>query len=381
MTDFEGSRSKTCYAAIDLSKSKWVVAIDTGNALKPAVHVLPGFDTAGLLNLLSASALETVDPSEQPADVVVCYESGYDGFWLQRLLTAEGHRAIVFDPVSFPVNRRAKQAKTDKIDAKQMVRFLKTWVESDPTICTAIRIPSPEEEDAKRFHRERGALVAERTRLAARCRALLALEGVHDISPLAVTHVHRLDGLTTHDGRPFPVQKLAEVRRVFRRIKFINELIREVDAERDEAVQKNDARFPETEKALQLERIKGIGRYSACLLASEIYHRDFTNRKQLASYLGLTPTPRASGDVEKCVGIDKAGNKIARTLLVELAWNWLRFQPDSALSKWYRTFTATRAPASKKIAIVALARKIAVALWRYVGSGLIPTGVVMKAEA
>ena len=381
MTEARAAVSKTCYAAIDLSKSKWVVAVDSGDALNPTTHVLMGFDTEGLFALLARSAQDTTGPDQKPAEIVVCYESGYDGFWLQRLLASKKYRAIVFDPVSFPVNRRAKRAKTDKVDAKQMVRFLRTWVETDPSVCTAIRVPTPEEEDAKRFHRERASMVAERSRLAARGRALLALEGVRDISPLAPTHVRRLDGLMTGDGRSFPAQKLAEMRRIFRRIQFINALIREIDGERNEAVEAADGRFPETEKVIQLERIKGVGRHSACILASEVFHREFANRKQLGSYLGLTPTPRSSGDVERCAGIDKAGNKVARTLLVELAWNWLRFQPDSALTRWYRTYTATRAPASGKIAIVALARKIAVALWRYVEVGLVPSGAVMKVEA
>lgn len=378
MTALSARKPEVCYAAIDLSKSKWVVAVDTGDSLKPGVHVLPGFDTSGLLALLARSALDASSIEGAAAEVVVCYESGYDGFWLQRLLSAAGHRAIVFDPVSFPVNRKAKSAKTDKVDAKQMVRLLRTWNENDPNVCTAIRVPTPEEEDAKRFHRERASMISERTRLAARARALLALEGVHEINPLAARHAERLDELRTRDGRAFPRQKLAEVRRVLRRIRFLNELIREVDAERDAAMEAEEARFPESAAAADLERIKGIGRHSACVLTAEIFHRDFANRKQLASYLGLTPTPRSSGDVERCAGIDKAGNKGARTLLVELAWNWLRFQPESALSRWYRQFTASRAPASRKIAIVALARKIAVALWRYVRTGVVPTGVVTR---
>jgi len=374
------STAATCFVAIDLSKSKWLVALDAPQLAKIKSVRLDGFDTAGLIDLVRATVAEATElcgPDQRP---IVCFETGYDGFWLQRLLANEGIETLVVDPTSFLVNRKARRVKTDRVDAEGMVVLLKNYCSGDRKAFRTVRVPTVAEEDAKRFHRERKRLMSERTGHINRIRALLALQGVRHINPAMVTWRKKLEGLETADGRPFPDQLMREIVRSFERLELTNKMIKALAEERDEALAAESGQFPEHEKAVLLEGLRGVGRHSAMLLSAEVFGREFKNRRHLSSYLGLTPSPYSSGDVERSQGISKAGNRPARTLGIELAWCWLRYQPQSALARWFRKYTAERPGVRKKVAIVALARKLIVALWRYVETGLVPSGAVLKAE-
>lgn len=367
-----------CFGSVDLSKSKWVVSILTPVTDRIATHTLEGGDTSRLLAVLRQAQQEACKAMGDPVGITFCYESGYDGFWLQRLLSNKGIGTIVFDPTSFLVNRRARRVKTDRIDAEAMVRILKAYVGGDKSVARALVIPSEAEEDAKRLHREHNQLVRERTEQISRIRALFALQGVRHINPKSVKWRANLENLRTADGRPYPSHALAEIRRIFVRLELIAQLLKENEMVRDEIMKTEDAKYPAKDKVELLEKMRGVGRHSAMLLVSEIFYRQFRNRRHLASFLGLAPSPFASGEVNHNQGISKAGNKQARHLSVELAWSWLRYQPDSALSKWYRNYVGARSGAIGKTAIIALARKLIIALWRYVETGLVPSGAILK---
>lgn len=373
--------STACFASIDLSKTKWVVAIAAPHLDDVKIHILKGFDTEGLLDIFAATVAAAREHCGDSATLTCCYESGYDGFWLQRLLTAKGFQTVVLDPASFLVKRRARQPKTDRIDAKSMTRMLKAYVGGDRAVCREVRVPSPEEEDIKRLHRERNQLVRERTQHVSRLRALLALQGINRINPMTASARKAVQSAITPEGRPICRHGLAEINRLFDRLDHTQRLIKQVEQERDALVEASSHELPAMQKAQQLAQIRGIGYHSAVVLANELFHRSFRNRKHLASYVGLAPSAYSSGDVERNQGISKAGNRQARTLGVELAWCWLKYQPDSALSRWYHQYTKEQTGTPRKVAIIALARKLIIALWRYVETGLIPTGAVMKPAA
>jgi len=305
---------------------------------------------------------------------------GYDGFWLARFLKDQGIDVLVLDPSSFLVSRRGRRAKTDRIDVEAMAFKLRAYLNGDKSVFRTVAIPTPEAEDAKRISRERTWLVSERTRHVNRIRALLALHGIRGIKGLfGGAWREQLEMLRTGDGRPLGQYLKAEIAREFERLVLVREQMQTLEAERTAALVDPAAPFPQHEKVTVLKTLSGVGELSATLLVSEVFHRRFANRRHLASYLGLAPTPYASGDGMRDQGISKAGNKHARTLLVEIAWSWLRHQPKSELAEWYRRRFAETGARGRKVGIVALARKLAVALWRYVENGLVPTGAHLKA--
>jgi len=306
-----------------------------------------------------------------------CFEAGRDGFWLHRVLSAHDVDSHVVEPTSILVNRRARRAKTDRLDAEGMLRVLAAYLGGDRQVCSMVRVPLSEEEDAKRPHREREHLVQERTRYENRILALLATQGIRE-RPSLRTWERDLDALQTGDGRPLPRLLRAEIDRLRRRLVLTMELIRELDAERAAAIEAapDDAAC---QKITSLRRIRGIGESFAAVLVREVLYRPFANRKQLASYVGLTPMPYQSGSMDRDRRIGRAGNTRARTTLVQLAWLWLRYQPGSALAAWFRERVGTLAGRTRWIAIVAMARKLLIALWRYAETGQVPDGVSLRA--
>jgi len=309
--------------------------------------------------------------------VACCFEAGRDGFWLHRLLSAHDIDSHVVEPASILVNRRAKRAKTDRLDAEGLLRVLAAYLGGDRQVCSMVRVPSPEEEDAKRPHREREHLVQERTRYENRILALLATQGIRN-RPSLRTWDRDLAALRTGDGRPLPALLSREIDRLRRRLVLTMELIRELDTEREVAL----AAAPhETgrRKITALCRIRGIGENFAAVLVREVLYRPFANRRQLASYVGLTPMPYQSGGMDRDRRIGRAGNTRARTTLVQLAWLWLRYQPDSMLAIWFRKRVGTLAGRTRRIAIIAMARKLLITLWRYTETGQVPDGVVLSA--
>ena len=305
------------------------------------------------------------------------FEAGRDGFWLHRLLTEHGITGYVLEPTSILVNRRARRAKTDRLDAEGMLRVLMAYLRGDRKVCSMVRVPTPDEEDAKRPHREREHLVKERLRIENRIEALLFTQGIRERPSLRSWERDLLPCAPVMDVRCRTNLK-AELDRLRRQLVFTLELIREVEAERDMAAGA-EPREQAHRQIAALCRIRGIGSNFAAVLTREVFYRSFDNRRQLASYVGITPMPYQSGNIDRDRRIGRAGNPRARTTMIQLAWLWLRYQPGSDLAEWFRERVGTLSGRTRRIAIVAMARKLLIALWRYVETGVVPAGVEIGA--
>jgi len=364
----------TLFVALELSKAKWLVGLHSPMADKVSRHTIAGGDAPALLTLIGAARRRAEAGLGGTVRVVTCYEAGYDGFWLHRLLVAHGIANQVIDPASLLVNRRARRRKTDRIDLAGLLRTLMAWHRGEPQVCSMVRVPSPEEEDRRRRGRERERLVKERVQHLGRVKGLLMTQGVRDFQPARRGWRDRLEALRTGDGRPLPDCLKAEIARECRRLALVDEMLDELERERDAA---SDGKAPQ--QAALLTKLRGIGPTSAHLLAGEVFHRDFANRRQVAAYLGLEPSPWQSGQVDQDQGISKAGNRRARRVAIELAWLWLQHQPDSGLSRWFKDRVGAARGRVRRIMLVALARELIVALWRYLASGVVPEGASMRA--
>jgi len=364
----------TLFVALELSKAKWLVGLHSPMADKVSRHTIAGGDAPALLTLIGAARRRAEASLGGTVRVVTCYEAGYDGFWLHRLLVAHGIANQVIDPASLLVNRRARRRKTDRIDLAGLLRTLMAWHRGEPQVCSMVRVPSPEEEDRRRRGRERERLVKERVQHLGRVKGLLMTQGVRDFQPARRGWRDRLEALRTGDGRPLPDCLKAEIARECRRLALVDEMLDELERERDAA---SDGKAPQ--QAALLTKLRGIGPTSAHLLAGEVFHRDFANRRQVAAYLGLEPSPWQSGQVDQDQGISKAGNRRARRVAIELAWLWLQHQPDSGLSRWFKDRVGAARGRVRRIMLVALARELIVALWRYLASGVVPDGASMRA--
>jgi transposase len=363
----------TIYVALELSKSRWLVGFHTPLADKVSRYSVDGGDSGALLDRIGRVREQAERRLERPVRVVCCYEAGYDGFWLHRLLRANGIENRVMDPASLPVNRRARRAKTDRIDLAALLRALMAWHRGERQVCRMVRVPSPEQEDRRRRSRERERLVKERVQHIARIKGLLMTQGIRDFQPTRRDWADRLERLRTGDGRELPPALRAEVERECRRLWQVNEMIGAVARERDAARVAD-----ERDRIEMLTRLVGVGEVSAGVLADEVFHRDFANRREVAGYVGLGSSPYNSGAVQRDQGISRAGNPRARRVAIELAWFWLRYQPESRLSRWFHERVGTTRGRFKRIMIVALARKLIVALWRYLTTGLIPEGALAR---
>jgi transposase len=364
--------SATLFVALDLSRSSWVAVIHAPHVDKVSRHKLPP-GAEGVLALVGRIREQAERVRGAPVRVVSCYEAGRDGFWLHRVLREAGIENQVIDPTSLLVDRRSRRAKTDRLDAEALLRALMAWCRGEPRVCAMVRVPSVEEEDARRTTRERANLLKERIRHVNRVNGLLATQGVYDFEPLRPDRLERFEALAAGDGQGLPERLAAEVRRHLRRLALVLEMMAEVEVERDRALAEASG------KEAVLLRLKGIGPEGAAVLCAEIFHRTFVNRRGVAAYAGLAPSPFGSGGTCREQGIGKAGNARVRRMMVELAWLWVRFQHGSALSRWFTARVGAAKGRIRRIAIVALARKLLVALWRYSETGLVPTGAVLKA--
>jgi transposase len=369
----------TVHVAIELSVSSWLVAARLPGIEKPRLRSIKGGDTTALLALIAELRSRAWTKLSGAAEVACCFEAGRDGFWLHRLLTAHGIAAYVLEPTSILVNRRARRAKTDRLDAEGMLRVLAAWLGGDRQVCSMVRVPTPDEEDAKRPHREREHLVQERLRIENRIEALLFTQGIRG-RPSLRSWERDVAELRTGDGGALPPLLRAELDRLRRRLVLALELIREMEAERAAALAAT-ADDAMVQKIMALQRIRGIGANFSAVLVREVLYRPFTNRRQLASYVGIAPMPYQSGGMDRDRSISRAGNPRARTTLIQLAWLWLRYQPGSALAAWFRERVGTLQGRTRRIAIVAMARKLLIALWRYVETGTMPEGVEIRAQA
>ena len=369
-----------CFMAIELSKAKWLVGMLTPLSNKISLRTIPCGAVPALLEFVERTTEKVSQSTGRPVRVVSCYEAGYDGFWLHRVLEARGIVNHIIEAASVHVSRKARRAKTDRLDAENLVRVLIAYWRGEPKVCSVVRPPSIEEEDAKRQHREREFLMKERVQHIGRIKGLLATQGVYDFQPSRKDWQSRLRTVVTGDGRPLPPRLALEVDRHCRRLAMVNAMLREIDEVRDAAAEPSAARTtPSSENVQRLVLLKGIGPQVADVLATEVFYREFRNRRRLASYLGLTPSPFQSGGMDRDQGITKAGNPRARTISIELAWLWLRYQPGSALARWFHDRTNGLKGRVRRILIVAVARKLIVALWRYLETGLVPDGAELKA--
>jgi len=368
----------TIFVAIELSQKTWLVTLHSPDRDRISRRTLEGGDDAGLLALLEGVRTRVAGKLGTAPKVVTCYEAGYDGFWLHRLLTAAGITNLVFDPASIAVELRSRRAKTDRIDGELLLRTLMAHLRGEPRVVRIVRVPSVEQEDVRRASRERDRLVKEQTGHTNRIKALLRLMG------MAVSNPRRSDWLSwlaqqrDRQSRPVPPHLMFEVAREHARLMLVREQLAALEQAPTAAVAAAPA--PMAERRNLLLRLKGLGAVFAATLTNEVFYKDFHNRREVASYCGLTPSPWRSGGIDREQGISKAGNPRARLKAVELAWLWLRHQPESALTRWFRSRTHNNASKrNKRIAIVALARKLMVALWRYLTTGLVPEGAVLKA--
>jgi transposase len=374
----------TIFVAIELSQRSWLVTLHSPDRDRISRHKLDGGDHAGLLVVIEkVRARAALKLGSQPA-VVSCYEAGYDGFWLHRLLTAAGITNLVFDPASIAVEQRGRRAKTDRIDGELLLRTLMAHLRGEPRVVRIVRVPSVEQEDARRASRERDRLVKEQTAHSNRIKALLRLVGLSVGNPRRSDWLSWLERQRDWQGCPMTPHLRAEVTREHARLMLVREQLAALAPApaRQEAPAAQDvpAMPPQMiERRNLLLRLKGVGPAFASTLASEVFYKDFRNRREVAGYCGLAPSPWQSGGTEREQGISKAGNPRARHKAVELAWLWLLHQRDSALSRWFRERTGNASKRSRRIAIVALARKLIVALWRYLTTGLVPEQAVMKA--
>src|SRR6266436_7032576 len=367
-----------CLFAIELSKQSWVIGFITPLSAKISRRILSGGDWKGLLELIEEVRARVSRETGRAVDVISCYEAGYDGFWLHRLLEAHGIRNYVIDPASLQVDRRMRRVKTDRIDTERLLRSLMAYLRSEPKVWSVVRVPSIAEEDARRLHRERDRLVSERVQHVNRIKGLCALHGIYDYQPLRPQSVAHLEQLSTAQGISLPPRLKSEIKRELQRLELVVKMIATLEAERDAIVEDEASTQVNAKKIQNLHKLKAIGPEFATVLVGEIFHRHFNNRRQLASYVGYAPSPFQSGNVAHDQGISKAGNRKGRTTGIELAWLWLRYQPDSDLSIWFQTRVGTTKGGIRRIAIVALSRKLLVALWRYLETGLVPRGAVLK---
>ena len=365
----------TIFVAIELSQKTWLVTVHSPDKDKISRQKVDGGDHAGLLALIDRLRDRAARRLGAVPAVASCYEAGYDGFWLHRLLMAAGITNYVFDPSSIAVDQRARRVKTDRIDGEKMLRTLMAYLRGEPRVVRIVRVPTPEQEDARRATRERYRLVKEQTAHTNRIKALLRLHG------FAVGNPRRRDWLswlaTQRDwqGQGVPPPILIEIEHEHARLMLVRQQLDALERA-PAAIDPTPAAAEMVRRSELLQRLKSLGPAFATTLTQEVFYKDF--RREVASYFGLAPSPWRSGGIDRDQGISKAGNPRARCSAVELSWLWLRHQPGSELTEWYRQRTLKASKRIRRIAIVALARKLVVALWRYLTTGLVPAGALLK---
>jgi len=361
------------YMAMELSATTWMLAFGDGSARKARRRTVDAGDVGALEREIEL-AKEKLGASAA-CDVVSCYEAGRDGFWIDRALSARGVTNHIVESASIEVNRRKRRAKTDALDVEALLRLLMRFHGGDRAVWRTVRVPSEEDEDVRRLHRERERLQKEVTQLRNRTRGLLATQGV-GCEPLEV--VEFLKDARTRDDRELGKKLVAELTRMHERLTLLCTQLKAVEKEQGEAVRHPDAGDERMKKITRMMCLRGIGLQGAWLMVMEFFGwRQFRNRREVGALAGLTGTPFNSGGSEREQGISKAGNKRVRQMVVELAWLWVRYQPASALTRWFFERFGKSGARSRKVGIVALARKLLVALWHFVDHGVIPDGAVL----
>jgi transposase len=391
---FEGESvdavSPTLYVAIELSRSSWLAAVLGHGTQRASRHKLEAGDVEGLLALIGRTR-------GTASRVCSCYEAGYEGFWLHRRLVAAGIESHIVDPSSLQVDRRARRKKTDAIDVETILRAAIRWWRGERDACSMVRVPDVAAEDARRTSRERERLVREQTGHLNRIGGLLMTMGIYDFNPRRPDRLARLTTLVTGDGRTLPERLTVEIRREIERLQLVEQQIAALEHDRNPPAPRGRPRKDTPPRAIDpasplgrivhLQKLRGVGPEIASVLQSEVFYRNFDNPRQLTAFCGLDPTPFASGPTHREQGISmvrqeltmRAGNRRARHAAVELAWLWLQWQPDTALARWFHARVGVATGRVKRVMIVALARKLLIALWRFLECAVVPDGATLKA--
>ena len=369
-------QTATLVAVVEMSQASWLVAgMIPGLERQPLKKIAP--NEADLLSLLQRWQEEAIKLGQTIRRITVAYEAGRDGFWLARWLCSRGIEAHVIHPTSVAVSREHKRAKTDRLDTAMLIRVFLGWLRGERGHCGMVAVPTLEEEDAKRPSRERENLVGERTRIINRMKSALVRLGIRGFKPELRRAPEHLEKLRTPEDVPIPLRTLEELRRDMARLAMVRaqiEAIEQIRLQRLEQAPQDGAHA----MVRMLANIIGVGVETADMLVREILAKELRDRRALARYAGLTGSPNESGSKRREKGLAKSGNARVRRGLIQLAWRFLRFQKDSALAQWYRTRTEGAKGARKTSLIVAVARKLLIALWRLVTIGEVPQGIVLR---
>ena len=362
------------HLAFELADQRWKLAFTPGLGQRPRVRTVPARDLDAVRQEIARALARFGLPAT--TRVVSCYEAGRDGFWLHRALTALGIANQIVDSASIEINRRLRRAKADRLDAEKLVLMLVRATQGDPRVWRVVRVPSEADEAARQLSRELDAVTHDRTQVLSRIHGLLATEGVK----LALTGdvPAALRAARRWDGTPLPAELVVRLERDWRQVEALTARRTTLQAQRRRDLATGTT--PAHAQMRQLAQLKAVGVATATVLVREFFGwRAFRNRRQLGGCAGLTATPFQTGGSHREQGISKAGNRRVRTLMIELAWGWLRYQPQSELSAWYRAYVGGGGGRQRRVGIVALARKVLIALWRYLETGTVPAGARLKA--
>ena len=362
------------YLAFELGEANWKLGFSIGLAQKPRRRKIEARDLVALGEEISLAKRRFHLP--ETAAVKSCYEAGRDGFWLHRYLEEVGVENLVVDSASIEVNRRARRVKTDRIDVGKLLNMLMRYHHGEEKVWSVVHVPGVEEEDMRHLHRQLSRFKTDRTRHICRIEGVLASQGVR--VPLHADFLDKLEATRLWDGRPLPPGVRARVKREYATLQYVQGQIKQLKEERKELIETSED--PAIEKVRQLMKLRAIGENSAWLFVMEFFGwRKFRNRREVGALAGLTPTPYQSGEESRELGISKAGNRWVRCMAIEIAWCWLRYQPESELTHWFdRKFGHSKR--TRKTGIVALARRLMIALWRYLDMGEIPDGAQFKPQ-
>lgn len=361
------------YLALELSNAEWKLGFTVGLGQAPRLRTMPARNLVGLQHEIELAKARFGLPRD--AGVSSCYEAGRDGFWLHRFLEASGVNNLVVDSASIEVNRRFRRVKTDRLDVGKLLTMLVRYQQGEPKVWSVVHVPSVVEEDQRQLHRELMALKREQTHHINRLKGILASQGV--VLEVKADFLEQLEAVHLWDGSSIPAGLQILLEREHQRLELVRAQVHQIGVTRKELLQSSSD--PVLEQVRRLLQLKGIGVNSAWIYVMEFFAwRAFRNRRELGSLSGLAPTPYASGESAKERGISKAGNRPVRAMAIEIAWSWLRNQPESQLSRWYQRRFAKGSSRVRRIGIVALARKLLIALWRYVEEGVLPEGAQLK---
>lgn len=365
--------STTLVMALELSKAQWRVAFTTGVGQRPRRRLVRREQWGGFADEIATAKARFHLPPDAP--VVSCYEAGPDGFWIHRFLTALGVTNLVIDSASIEVSRRARHAKTDRLDVERLLTLVLRYVGGERTALRVVHVPAEGDEHRRQLHRELLTLTQDRVRITNRIRGLLLTLGIH--TAIGAQFGRTLTRLQQWNGDPIPASVRARLEREWAHVELLTRQMKALVAERHAIV--CQASNGLGEQVRRLARLRGVGEHSAWVFAAEFFAwRQLRNRRQVGAIAGLVPTPHQSGSIEWEQGISKAGNRHVRALAVQIAWSWIRRQPHSALTQWYQSRFGGGGPRARKIGIVAVARRLLIALWRYVDAGVMPEGATLS---